>query len=143
MFVLPRKYPYKYSRTLIFVEAQFSWISLASLRNHNKNITDSILYVQWISTMSTKIHSKEAVKSYKNPLKLRPTKWVDYSTVICNIFHYRDYVELWWYIFLEYREGFNKIYSLSFQWFDGIAISLVIIVGLIVSKIVGKSDKQI
>ncbi|XP_056008018.1 putative sodium-dependent multivitamin transporter isoform X2 [Ostrea edulis] len=40
-------------------------------------------------------------------------------------------------------EGFNKIYSLSFQWFDVIAILLVIIVGLIVSKIVGPPKEEV
>nr|XP_034308796.1 sodium-dependent multivitamin transporter [Crassostrea gigas] len=34
-------------------------------------------------------------------------------------------------------EGFNKIYGMSFQWFDFIAIILVFVVGLITSKIVG------
>ncbi|XP_062567772.1 sodium-coupled monocarboxylate transporter 1-like [Saccostrea cucullata] len=39
-------------------------------------------------------------------------------------------------------EGFNKIYTLSFQWFDVIAIFLVIVIGLIVSRIAGAPKEE-
>ncbi|XP_022304605.1 sodium-dependent multivitamin transporter-like [Crassostrea virginica] len=39
-------------------------------------------------------------------------------------------------------EGFNKIYGMSFIWFDLIAIVLVIVIGLITSRIVGAPKEE-
>ena len=44
-------------------------------------------------------------------------------------------------VYLFQREGFNKIYGMSFIWFDLIAIVLVIVIGLITSRIVGKVSR--